>query len=66
MLAGLIHGPSYISLECALGFYGLIPERTKEITSICMGKKSRKVKRFETPLGRFSYHPVNECVFSFV
>lgn len=65
VLAGLIYGPSYVSLETALVFYGLIPERTAEVTSICLGKATRKVKRFQTPLGRFSYRPVNERVFSF-
>src|SRR5262245_29628514 len=32
-LANLIYGPSYISLEYALSYYGLIPERVEEITS---------------------------------
>jgi hypothetical protein len=56
ILANLIYGPSYISLEYALGHYGLIPERVVEVTSITSGRN----KYFETPLGRFSYrhlHP---------
>ncbi|MDF1754875.1 MAG: hypothetical protein P1U89_18960 [Verrucomicrobiales bacterium] len=65
VLAGLVYGPSYVSLETALEYHGLIPERTAEVTSICLGKASRKLKRFETPLGRFSYRPVNERAFSY-
>lgn len=65
VLAGVIYGPSYISLETALSYYGLIPERIVETTSICLGKASRKIKRYQTPVGRFSFRPVNERVFSF-
>lgn len=56
LLANLIHGPSYVSLEWAMGFYGLIPEAVYGITSITVKQK----KHFDTPLGRFSYehcHP---------
>ena len=35
VLANLIYGPSYISLEYALSYYGMIPERVNRITSIC-------------------------------
>lgn len=52
MLANLIYGPSYLSLEYALSFYGLIPERVEEITSVTCNRK----KLFATPFGRFSYH----------
>lgn len=51
MLANLIYGPSAISLEYALSFYGFIPERVEELTSITI----RRNKNFDTPLGRFSY-----------
>lgn len=50
-LANLIYGPSAISLEYALSYYGLIPERVEEVTSIT----PRKNKVFETPVGRFRY-----------
>lgn len=55
-LANLIYGPSYISLEYALSFYGLIPERVETVTSITPKRK----KLFHTPVGNFSYgylHP---------
>ena len=64
VVAGLTYGPSYVSLESALVHYGLIPERTEEITSICL-LKTRQIKQFHTPLGRFTYRPVNPRVFSF-
>ena len=51
VLANLIYGPSCISLEYALAFHGIIPERVEILTSIT----PKKSKNFETPLGRFSY-----------
>lgn len=50
-LANLIYGPSAISLEYALSFYGLIPESTFTITSIT----NKRNKHFSTPVGEFSY-----------
>lgn len=52
ILANKIYGPSYVSLEYALSYYGLIPEYVTEITSVSI-KRSRY---FDTPIGRFSYH----------
>lgn len=60
-LANLIYGPSYISLEYALSFYGFIPERVETITSVT----NKKDKLFKTPLGVFSYrylNPTKYCV----
>ena len=51
ILANLLYGPSYISLEYALSWYGMIPERVAELTSVCLGRS----RMFETPVGRFSY-----------
>ncbi len=50
-LANLIYGPSAISLEYALGFYGMIPERVESVTSITPLRN----KNFYTPVGHFSY-----------
>ena len=61
VLAPLIYGPSYVSLETALAWHGLIPERVYEITSVT----SKRAKLFQTPVGRFSYRPVNESVYSY-
>ncbi len=50
-LANELYGPSYISLEYALSFYGLIPERVETLTSVTTGAN----KKFKTPIGAFSY-----------
>lgn len=57
LLANLIYGPSFISLDYALGYYGLIPERVEAVTSVCAGR----ARRFETPVGLFIYHPTPCC-----
>lgn len=51
VLANLIYGPSYLSLEYALSYHGLIPERVVELTSVT----TKRSRIFETPVGRFSY-----------
>jgi hypothetical protein len=51
LLANLIYGPSAISLNYALSYYGLIPERTPTITSIT----NKRNKTFATPVGDFTY-----------
>ncbi len=53
-LANLIYGPSYVSLDFALDYHGLIPERVEEVTSVTTGK----ARRFETPFGVFTYRPL--------
>jgi hypothetical protein len=59
LLANLIYGPSCVSLEYALGYYGLIPERVDTVTSVTTGKH----RTFATPVGRFTYWPVPTGVF---
>jgi len=51
LVANHILGPSYVSLESALAYYGLIPEKVYEISSVTT--KARR--KFSTPLGVFSY-----------
>lgn len=60
ILANLIYGPSYISLETALSSYGFIPERVTASTSICMGRG----KTFSTPVGEFEYHHIKDSLYS--
>jgi hypothetical protein len=50
-LAQYVYGPSYISLESALSFHRLIPERVYTITN-ATGKRA---KEFHSSLGLFSY-----------
>jgi hypothetical protein len=53
-IAGQIYQPSYVSLEYALSVYGLIPERTTDLTSV----STRKTARFVNKLGVFIYQTV--------
>lgn len=62
LLAGSIYGPSYISFEYALSFYGLIPERVDVITSATFDKK--KKKEYHTSFGVFTYRDVPKEVYA--
>ena len=61
LLAGSIYGPSYISFEYALSFYGLIPERVTTITCATFDKK--KKKQYDTDFGVFTYRDVPVLVY---
>ena len=54
ILANLIYGPSYISLDYALQHYGLIPERVEAVTSVTTGRS----RSFNTPVGLFTYRRI--------
>ncbi len=54
LLANLICGPSYISLQYALSHHGMIPERVNVVTSVTSGK----TRRFQTPFGLFTYRRI--------
>jgi hypothetical protein len=54
LLANLIYGPSYVSLDYALSYYGMIPERVEALTSVTSGRN----RVFQTPVGRFVYRTV--------
>ena len=58
-LAGSIYGPSYISFETALSFYGLIPEAVCEIMSATL----RRSRTFENVFGRFRYNTIPKKVY---
>ncbi|GGH15143.1 hypothetical protein FAZ19_06895 [Sphingobacterium alkalisoli] len=51
LIANHLWGPSYVSLETALSYHGLIPERVYEISSVTV-KASKTVN---TKVGRFTY-----------
>lgn len=51
LVANHILGPSYVSLESALSFHGLIPERVYTITSVT----TKATRAYTTPMGTFSY-----------
>ena len=54
LLANLIYGPSYVSLEYALHYHGLTPERAETLTSVTCGRS----RTFDTPVGTFSYRMI--------
>lgn len=60
-LAASIYGPSYLSFEYALSYWGLIPEAVYVYTSATFQK--RKKKQFETPFGVFTYRDVPADAF---
>jgi predicted transcriptional regulator of viral defense system len=61
VIANNLRGPSYISMESALSFWGLIPERTYEVSSVTL----KTSKLYRTPIGRFSYQYVASPYYSF-
>jgi len=64
LLANLIYGPSYVSLDYALSYYGLIPEKVEIITSVTTNRS----RRFSTPVGLFTYRriPVSAYAKGFI
>lgn len=56
LLAESIYGPSYLSFEFALSYYGLIPETVYTFTSATFEKK--KKKKYTTPMGTFTYRDI--------
>ena len=61
-LASSIYGPSYISFEYALNYYGLISRKDQTITCAAFGK--RKEKRYETMFGVYTYRDIPKKAFA--
>ncbi len=60
LIANHLYAPSYISLQTALRFYGLIPEHITVIQSMTI----KPSQTFENDLGYFIYHHVSREIFS--
>ena len=60
-IANTLYGPSYISFESALSYYGLIPEKVHLIMSASFQKN--KTKTYTTRIGNFHYYHVPDLVF---
>ncbi len=60
LVANHLYGPSYVSMEFMLSHYGIIPERVFQITSVT----TRRGKRFENDLGRFSFQHVPAAYYA--
>lgn len=59
VLANMVYGPSYVSLEWACQYYHLIPERVTAVTSIT----TQRSRQYNTPLGFFTYKHLPLSVF---
>jgi len=58
-LANQLYRPSYLSLEWALSFYGLIPEKVVTFTSVT----TRVPRRFNSAVGEFRYINIKRSFF---
>lgn len=58
-IANRIYSPSYISLEMALSYYGLIPESVYAVTSVT----SRRTYRFNASIATFLYKTIKASLF---
>ena len=61
LLAGSIYGPSYLSFDFALSYYGLIPEKVTAFTSATCNKK--KKKKYNNQFGTYLYRDVPTKVY---
>ncbi|PIR42588.1 hypothetical protein CO058_02920 [candidate division WWE3 bacterium CG_4_9_14_0_2_um_filter_35_11] len=59
LLANLLRNPSYISLETAMNYYGLIPDIPASITSVT----TKKTKTYVNTYGKFIYRSVKSELF---
>lgn len=58
-IANFLVAPSYLSLEYALGFYDLIPEKVTVYTSVT----TKKTTAYRNSLGTFEYRSVKGDIF---
>lgn len=54
LVANHLYGPSYVSCESALRYFGLIPEHVESVISV----STLRSKEFENALGHFSYRHI--------
>lgn len=58
-IANILVSPSYVSLDTALSYHGMIPEKIVETTSVCMGRP----KTLSNALGMFSYRKIKGTAY---
>ena len=61
LIANHLWGPSYVSMESALSYWGLIPERVYEISSVTI----KTAKTYKTLVGRYSYFHAASSYYPF-
>lgn len=60
-IANILYTPSYVSVESALSFYGLIPEQVFTVSSMTF----KTSKKFINTLGNFEYIKIPTPYYSF-
>ncbi len=60
LIANHLYSPSYLSMQSALRFYGLIPETVYAIQSMTI----KHARNFDNSLGRFCYTHISREAFS--
>ena len=60
IMANILYGPSYLTLEYALSWYGMMPERATELTSVCLGRS----REFRSAVGNFSYCSIRKAAYT--
>jgi hypothetical protein len=61
LIANHLRGPSYVSLESALSFWNMIPERVFEVSSVT----TKSSKLYKTAVGRYSYKQLQIPYYSY-
>ena len=61
LIANHLRGPSYVSLESALSYWNMIPEKAYEISSVTI----RTSKKYNNKIGRFSYKQLKSPYYSY-
>ena len=59
LAANRLQKPSYVSLQSALSFYGMIPDIVQSTISVTTGRPDR----FQTPLGNFEFRHIHKEYF---
>lgn len=59
MIANHLYTPSYVSMQTALRYYGLIPEAVYTTQSMTL----KHTRSFDTPIGRFEYQMMSREAF---
>lgn len=62
-LSSYIYGPSYLSFDYALSYYGMIPERVANYTLASYNKQ--KTKRYITAFGTYIYRDIPKSAYPF-
>ncbi len=58
-LSNILLFPSYVSLQSALSYYGLIPEAVFSVTAV----STRRTRTFSTPIGVFTFRKIKQELF---